>query len=448
MDQPLTRSTRPRVLLIAEAANPEWVSVPLVGWNIYQALAQVANVHLVTQVRNRDAIARAGLIEGLDYSVIDNERVAALLYKLSSVLRGGVGKGWTTVTAISSLAYYSFELELWRRFNGRLLDGEFDIVHRVTPLSPTSQSIIAKRLARLGIPFVLGPLNGGIPWPSHFVDRQHAEHEWLSHVRGLYKLMPGYNSMRRHSSVILVGSKFTYGEMSPDIQGKCVYIPENGVRADQVIELRALNQKFEALCGRGKLKAIFVGRLVPYKGADMLLEAASEFLGKGQIELRVVGEGPQRAELEALAQKLGIRAQVQFHGLVPQAEVLRQFQASDFMVLPSIREFGGGVVVESMAMGVTPIVANYGGPAELVDDNTGIRVGFHDRNSLVKGLAAAMGKLVEHPHQLVGFGHAARQKVLDELTWEAKALQITTVYASILGGNSSYPVSQLRDRLD
>src|SRR3982074_1283647 len=96
MDNSATTRRRYRILLIAEAANPEWASVPLIGWSLSRALAKIADVHLVTQVRNRDAVLRAGLIEGRDFTSIDNERVASPASRLSKRLRGGTGKGWTT----------------------------------------------------------------------------------------------------------------------------------------------------------------------------------------------------------------------------------------------------------------------------------------------------------------------------------------------------------------
>src|SRR5262249_54489242 len=123
---------RYRILLIAEAANPEWASVPLIGWSLSRALAKITDAYLVTHVRNRNAISRAGLIEGRDFAAIDNQQFAAPLNKLSEWLRGGAGKGWTTVTALSSLAYYSFEREIWHRLGERIRAHEFDLVHRIT----------------------------------------------------------------------------------------------------------------------------------------------------------------------------------------------------------------------------------------------------------------------------------------------------------------------------
>jgi glycosyltransferase involved in cell wall biosynthesis len=422
-----------RVLLIAEAANPEWTSVPLIGWKLYRALAKVADVHLVTQIRNRDSIGRMGLIEGRDFTAIDNERVGGFLWNLASKLRGGVGKGWTTITAFSSIAYYSFEREMWRQFSARIAAHEFDLVHRITPLTPTSQSIVAKRLIKHNVPFVIGPLNGGVPWPRGFTDRQHAEREWLSHVRWLYKLMPAYRATRRNSAAIIVGSKYTYEDMPRWAQEKCVYIPENGVDLGS-LEVQRVSPRADSRA----IRVAFVGRLVPYKGADILLAAAAEFLTRMQLELHIIGDGPQRATLEAMVGQFGVRKNVFFHGWIPHDDVREKLRSCDVMALPSIREFGGGVVVEAMALGVPPVVADYGGPSELVDDATGFRVPFTDRSSLVEGIRNVLASIIGAPKVLEKIGAAARQKVREKLTWDAKACQVLAVYDAVLGGRKNF----------
>jgi hypothetical protein len=66
------------VLLIAEAANPEWISVPLVGWSHARAIAALTDAHLVTQVRNEAAIRRAGLSDD-QFTAIDSRRSPAAL---------------------------------------------------------------------------------------------------------------------------------------------------------------------------------------------------------------------------------------------------------------------------------------------------------------------------------------------------------------------------------
>ena len=182
------------------------------------------------------------------------------------------------------------------------------------------------------------------------------------------------------------------------------------------------------------LKGAFVGRLVPYKGADILLEAAADFLRDGKLEIDIIGDGPQQQTLEALVKQLGTEKSVHFHGWIPHRDVQEKLRLCDFMALPSIREFGGGVVVESMALGVAAIVADYGGPSELVDERTGIRVAFHDKESLKDGMRRAIGDGLRTPKMLDELGAAGLKKVQQILTWKAKASQIFAVYEAVLRG--------------
>jgi len=429
---PPTPPRRRRVLLIAEAANPEWVSVPLVGWSHCRALADVVDSHLVTQVRNRDAILRAGLAEGDDFTAIDSEALAKPLYKLASWMRGGEGKGWTAVTALAAPSHAYFEHLLWKRLGGRLRAGEFDLVHRVTPLSPTTPSPLAARCRRLGVPFVVGPLNGGLPWPPGFDAERRREREWLSYVRSAYRLVPGYGATRRHASALVIGSVATWKQMPPWALDRCVYVPENGI--DPKRFTTTVDRPVER-----PLRVAFVGRLVPYKGADMLIEAAAPLVRAGAVRIDVLGDGPELERLTALVAREGLESGVDLAGWVDHRELQHRLVQSDVLGFPSVREFGGGVVLEAMALGLAPLVVDYGGPAELVTPTTGWRVPLGRRDAIVAGVRAALERLAARPESVRPTGRRARRRVLSTFTWEAKARQTLEVYRWVLGETPRRP---------
>lgn len=419
-------NTKPRVLLIAEAANPEWVSVPLVGWSLSHALREVADVHLVTQVRNREAILREGLIEGKDFTAINSEPVMRPFWKLANLLRGGVGKGWTMTTAVSAIGYYYFEHLFWKRFGSEIKAGRFDIVHRVTPLTPTTPSLIAKKCRKAGVPFVLGPLNGGVPWPPGFGNARREEKEWLSYVRDAYKLLPGYRSTLQNASALLVGSQATFGQVAREFRSKCIYMPENAINPDRF-------SRFAEHDISGPLRVCFVGRLVPYKGPDMLLEAALPLLKEGLLEIDIIGDGPMMSSLSQMVEKENVASRVTLHGWMAHQSVQEVMCRSQVLAFPSIREFGGGVVLEAMALGVVPLIVDYAGPGELVTPGLGFAVPIGSRVDIVKGFRKKLTELLGERDSLVEIGMRVRKHVYSKFTWLEKARQVSEVYDWVLG---------------
>lgn len=421
---PSPSQKRLRVLVIAEAANPEWVSVPLIGWSFASALRARADVHIVTHIRNREAFLRAGEVEGESFTAIDSEALARPMWKLGEALRMGEGKGWTMLQAVAALSYPYFERLVWRAFGPRIEAGAFDIVHRVTPLSPTQASPLARKCASRGVPFVLGPLNGGVPWPEGFDAERRREREWLSYLRSTYKLLPGRGATLRHAAAILAGSRHTASEIPVHHRSKCVYIPENAIDPARFSRKAAPGEK---------LRCAFVGRMVPYKGPDMLLEAALPLLQAGRMQIDMIGDGPMLDSLKSFAAAEEVDDAVAFHGWLEHREVQNVLARCHMLGLPSVREFGGGVVLEAMALGVVPLVVDYAGPGELVDDEIGLKVPIGPRAALVSELAAALERAGAAPEALAPLADAARARVASRYTWARKAEQIEAVYRWALG---------------
>ena len=357
--------------------------------------------------------------------MIDSEAVARPMWRLANALRMGEGKGWTTATAISSLTYPYFEYLVWRRFGSAIRAGKYDIVHRVTPLTPTANSLVAPRCRRAGVPFVMGPINGGVPWPRGFAKEVRREREWLSYVRGLYKLLPGRQATLAASSAIIVGSHHTLSELPTKFRQKYVYLPENGIDPTRFNRVAVQD-------GSGPLRACFIGRMVPYKGPDMLIEAAMPLLKAGSMWIDMIGDGPMLPKLRAMATQNGVADRVVFHGWVDHQRVQDIAVSNEVFAFPSIREFGGGAVLEALALGVVPIIVDYAGPGELVDESTAFKIPIGTRGEIVENFRKILNDLCHDRSQLRAMAVRGRNLVRKDFLWSNKAEFIAKIYNKII----------------
>ncbi len=414
-----------RVLILAEDCNPDWPSLPVVGYKFARAIAEQADVTLVTQIRNKPNIERDGC-GNAKVIYLDTEKFAAPLYKFTTFLRGGDQTGWTTSAAMNYFHALYFEWAVWQQFQHQLKNHEFDVVHRLTPMSPTQPSLIATLSP---VPFVLGPLNGGLPWPKQFQAELRREGEWLSYVRAVYRHLPFVQATYRKSAAILAAFEHTIADLPTRDRSKVIKFPEVGIDP-QLFSAPNRPQ-------RQQMTILFVGRLVPYKLPEVVVRTFVSSPLLREHRLIVVGDGPERSRLEDIIAEHHLEDCVQLVGRKFQVEVGQMMRDSEIFAFPSIRELGAGVVIEAMACGMAPVVVDYGGPADLVQPNCGVKVPMGNLNQLVQRFTAELENLVAHPDQVTAYGQASRQHAVTYYSWNAKANQIMHLYAHLSGRKMS-----------
>lgn len=418
-----------RVLLLADDCNPEWPSLPIVGYQMAKALSHVADVTLATHVRNRPNLA--GKLSDIEVEFIDNEYVAAPLHKIATWVRGGNQGNWSAAVAGAYPSALAFDLEVYRRFRKRLDAGEFDVVHRLTPMSPALPSPIASWSPA---PFVLGPLNGGLAWPEQFRAELVRERETLRKLRGLYKHLPFHRSTYRDSAAILASFEHTIADLPESARARCIDFPEVGV-APELFEYPGERP------ARDQVVFISVGRFVPLKLLDVAIRVFAESPKLRAQKLVLVGDGMDRPGLERQVAELGLTNVVEFAGWMNQEQVAARLRDADVFFFPSIRELGGGVVVEAMACGCVPVVVDYGGPGGLVaGQECGVAVPLGDKDQLVRRFTEVLERYVDDRPLRLKHGQTAYERAIEHFSWGSKARKVLEVYEWVTGRRSIKPV--------
>jgi glycosyltransferase involved in cell wall biosynthesis len=409
--------SRLRILLLVPDCNPYGVSMPYVTYSHAVALAELHDVTLVIRSPSEDPVRRA---KG-PFRSIEVVRMPLLDRIYGWSLRKIFKNNFDTqvLTAFGYPFSLAFEWHAWRQLRRRIFAGEFDVVLRIMPMTPVLPSPFAFLLRKGPIPFVIGPLNGGLPWPPGFSQLDNQK-EWISDLRSLYRHLPFARSTYCHAAAIIAASSQTYAEFAA-YHDKLFFVPEPGISRSL-----CFGDSRSAEPG-AKLELIFVGGLVPRKACDLALRAAAPLLQRDLARFTVVGDGPERNRLEQLARSLGIEKAVFFCGWLSHADVLRCLRSADVMVFPSLRDNGAGVVFEALASGAVPVVADFGGPGDIVHSEVGYKVSLTTESDIVAQMEKILAELAHDRGRIVSLRRQGMAYVRDCLTWDAKAQATTRV---------------------
>lgn len=316
-------------------------------------------------------------------------------------------------------------------FQGRLIrqlvrEGAVEVIHQPIPVSPKAPS----SLHGFGVPVVIGPMNGGMTYPAGYEDHESAaERRFVALARQVAVLVNRVIPGKRRAAALLVANDRTRAALPVAGHPNVIPLVENGVdlsvwHAPAARPLRAAEAPF---------RLVFMGRLVGWKAVDITLEALRLARVEGvEATLDILGDGEERAALEARASALGLGEVVRFHGFRPQAECAGMLGASDALILNSVYECGGAVVLEAMGLGLPVIASDWGGPADYLDESCGILVPPVPRADFAPRLAAAILRLARDPELARAMGQAGILRIRRDFDWNGKMDRMLEIYRDAL----------------
>ncbi len=220
---------------------------------------------------------------------------------------------------------------------------------------------------------------------------------WHSDIVKQKKLMMLFrplikNTLKRADCIIAATKGHIDGsDYLPQFREKCRIIPY-GITPEDYLSVKRVPFLAEKCTDKGSVRVFFTGRLVYYKGADVLLEAFAKVNG---CELFLAGTGELEAQLKDFAKEHGLEKKVHFLGFLPDEQLKQAYADCDIFVLPSVvkSEAFGIVQLEAMIYGKPVINTSLpsGVPYVSIDGETGITVPPHNANALAKAINRLAG---------------------------------------------------------
>jgi glycosyltransferase involved in cell wall biosynthesis len=362
-----------RVLISAFVCEPGVGSEPGAAWTWAVAAATRHDVWLVTDPRNRGTIEAQLALEPVP-------RLTPVYVGLPS----WTGGPWQTTPGLRA-RYVLWQTRLAPNIRQLHTELGFDVIHHLTIGSdwlPAGVSAVED------LPLVWGPVGGCAPvlprlWWQLGPGFLGGELARLA-VTGLARKFVG-EPIARRADLVVAQNRFVADRFA-DLAD--VIVETNIALASEEVE-RGRMPAAEGQSHTGR-HAVFVGRLRPWKGLRLALEALSRPQA-ATWSLDVIGTGSDRKRGQRLVEQHDLADRVRFLGMLPRDEVLERLGRADALLFPSLHDAAGWVVAEALSLGCPVVCLDITGPGDLVTNDGGVRVA--PRGDVVGGLADGLAAL-------------------------------------------------------
>jgi glycosyltransferase involved in cell wall biosynthesis len=397
------------ILMPIYSCDPEGESERLIGFDWLQQISRQHQVFLITPVRYKKALEKRITRKVTAYYLPVPE--FGNLEILSGIAPG----------------YFVFMVKAYFLARKIIKDHKVDIIHRVTPIAFRFPDLFVT----LGLPCVIGPVGGGLKplaaFPSVFKKENFMyQLRRLDDARFLYDPWLRYTYTR--AARILITCNYVKDIIPFQYHHKLRLKSEATINtADYpcVIERRS-----------PVARLLYVGRFIPLKAVNLLIRALQGISWEDpQVDFQatLIGDGGDYYQYcRDMVKKAGLEKKITFLGRLKREAIIAYYHSHDIFCFPSLKESSGCVVMEAMSCGIPVIVADRGGPAEIVAEGCGLKIAVHTEEDFVRRLKEAILLMIKDKDLRHTCAANARRWIENKYDTDSIAAMVTSVYKEIL----------------
>jgi len=391
-----------KILLSAIACNPYWGSEASIGWKVAKCIARHHEVWVLTSEDNRENMTKGiqeGLVpENMHVHYCGKEAVACHPNRMIARL-----KSWTQYLDFSR-SILPAAMELHRQVG-------FDLVHHVTYATWR----VPIKLWKMPVPFVWGPLGGNERFPLNFMPMLSPATMAFEFARyaanAVGTISRNVRQCARNSTFILASNADAWDKLH-SLRGNDKGLHRLLVTFFTPAELAKLNIEDNPKPFDGTLKLFCSGNLEGRKGVALAIRGLAIAKKQGvKFSYRIGSQGPESDYLRRLVKELGLEQDVVFGEQLPREGYVEELKKTHVYLLPSLRDNAPSTLMEAMLAGCVPIVAECGGPAEIVNADCGFPIPVKTPDQIVSGVAEALTQLYKEPERIAVMGRNARERI-------------------------------------